>query len=342
MKIFKYIIVILFITNNSFSKELYYSDEYVIQFKSDNIQNKKEESINSIKYISFKTLVNSILTIEEYEKLNRILTINLINKFLFSININEEKINNKNYFSKVQIIYDNSKVIDYLISNNINFVPYEPEKFLLIVFDQKLFSENILSKENRFYEYLSSNKNKYKYFIIPKLDINDRYIIKKDDFYSKKIKNIEQLNNKYSNKYILLVHSISDLNDIKINSYVYRNDNFQMIDTISFSEIKYESFFKNLHNKALNYWKNDNIVLTSKITNINCRIKTLNLIELKKIKEIIEKNNIIRKINPRVISYNNSTYDLFYYGKLDILIKSLKIDQLELNSFENKCNIKIL
>ena len=149
MKIFKYIIVILFITNNSFSKELYYSDEYVIQFKSDNIQNKKEESINSIKYISFKTLVNSILTIEEYEKLNRILTINLINKFLFSININEEKINNKNYFSKVQIIYDNSKVIDYLISNNINFVPYEPEKFLLIVFDQKLFSlANVLILRN--------------------------------------------------------------------------------------------------------------------------------------------------------------------------------------------------
>jgi len=342
MRIIKYIVIAWFLTNYTFSKDLYYSDEYEIQFSSENIKLKKEEFINSIKQVSFKKLTNSLLTDYEYEKLNNITTIELINNFLFSLNINEEKINNKNYSSKIQITYDKSKIINFLINNNINFIPYEPEKFLIIVFDQKLFSEKILSKENKFYEYLFLNKSKYEYFDIPNLDINDRYIIKKEDFLSKKIKNHEQLVNKYKYKNILLVHSITDLNGVKINSYVYKNYTFQLIDNIYLSEINYELFFNNLHNKVLNYWKNHNIVHSSNINNITCRIKTLNLIELKKIKEIINNNNIIKKINANSIAYNDSTYNLLFYGNLDILINSLYKDKLELNSYKDKCNIKFL
>ena len=189
---------------------------------------------------------------------------------------------------------------------------------------------------------MSLNNLKYEYFVTPNLDINDRYIIKKEDFLSKKIKNYEQLVNKYKYKNILLVHSISNLNSININSYVYKNNNFELIDNVYFSEIDYELFFNNLHKKTLNYWKNNNIVDSSKITNLTCRIKTLNLIELKKIKEIIKNNNIVKNINPESISYNNSTYNLLYYGNLNILINSLYKDKLELNSYKDKCSIKIL
>ena len=213
---------------------------------------------------------------------------------------------------------------------------------MLIIFDQKLFSEKILSKENKFYKYLLLNKNKYETFSIPNLDINDRFIIKKDDFLLKKIKNFEQLNNKYKYENILLVHSITDLNGVKINSYVYKNYNFLEIDNITFSEIDYEKFFNNLHSKTINHWKNENIVYSSKINKITCRIKTLNLIELKKIKEIIKKSIIVKQINTNVITYNNSTYDLLFYGNLDILIKSFKKDKLELIFLDNKCSIKIL
>ncbi len=342
MRIIQYFMIAWFFANYSFSKNLYYSDEYEIKFVSDNINLKKEEIINSIKYKSFKKLTNLILTNSEYQKLNDIINIDLINNFLFSLDINEEKINNKNYSSIIKITYDNSKIIDYFINNNINFVPYEPEKFLLIIFDQKLFSENILSKENKFYEYLFLNEIQYEYFVIPNLDINDRYIIKKEDFLSKKLKNYKQLIKKYKYKNILLVHSISDLNSVKINSYIYKNNNFLLIDNTSFPKINYELFYNNLQTKALNYWKNDNIVHSSNIQNITCRIKTLSLIELKKIKEIINNNNIIQKISANVISYNNSTYDLLFYGNLNILIKSLNKDKLELKSNKNNCRIKIL
>ena len=342
MRIIKYIAIACFLTNNIFAKDLYHSDEYEIKFISENIKLTKEEFINKYKHISFKKLINSLLTDDDYENLNSIITNDLINNFLFSLTINEEKIINKNYSSKIKLTYDNSKIINFFINNNINFVPYEPEKFLIIIFDQKLFSEKILSQENKFYEYLFLNSLKYEYFIIPNLDINDRYIIKKEDFLSKKIQNYKLLTDKYKYKNILLVHSISDLNSVNINSYVYKNNSFQLIDNIHYSKINYELFFNNLQNKVLNYWKNNNIVNSSNINNITCRIKTLNLIELKKIKEIINNNNIIKKINAESISYNNSTYNLLYYGNLNILIKSLYKDKLELKSYDDKCNIKFL
>ena len=342
MRIIRYIVIAWFLTNYTFSKDLYYSDEYDIKFASENIKLKKEELINSIKFTSFKKLTYSLLTDNDFEKFKNNISIELINNFLFSLRINEEKINNNNYSSKIQITYDNSKIINYFINNNINFVPYEPEKFLLIIFDQKLFSEKILSKENDFYEYLLLNKFKYEYFVFPNLDINDRYIVKKGDFLSKKIKSYEELINKYNNKNILLVHSITNLNNVKINSYVYKNYNFQLIDNVYYSKMNYELFFNSLHEKTLNYWKNNNIVHSSKINKIICRIKTLNLIELKKIKEIINNNNIIKKISADAIAYNNSTYNLSFYGDLNILINSLYKDKIELKFNNDKCSIKIL
>ena len=340
MPIVKFIIIILLFSNYAFTQTLYYSDEYEVKFSSENIKQQKEDFISNIKYNSFEKIISSILTYEEYIKFTKSINIELINNFLFSIDINEEKINNNNYSSKIRIAYDNSKIIRYLINNNFNFVPYEPEKYLLIIFDQKLFSENILSKDNEFYIYLSNNN--YNYFVIPNLDVNDRYLIKKEDFLSKKLENYNKLIDKYNHKNILLVHSISDLNQVIINSYVYKDDNFINIDQIILSEINYEIFFNNLNNKVVDYWKYENIVFSSKINNIRCRIKTLNLNELKKIKEIINNNIIIKKIIAEEISYNNSTYELLYYGNLNILIKSLSKNKIELNLKNNNCNIKIL
>ena len=75
---------------------------------------------------------------------------------------------------------------------------------------------------------------------------------------------------------------------------------------------------------------------------INCKINTLNLIELKTIKKIINYNKMIKKITTNKISYNNSNYELVYFGDLEILIKALNKDNINLKFIENECNIKIL
>ena len=153
MHIFIHFIIALFFANHTFSKDLYYSKEYEVKFSSENINLKKEENLNTIINESFKKLINQLLTNKEYNKLSKILTNDFVNTFLFSLDISEEKINNNNYSSKVRIAFDNSKLINYFINNNINFISYDPENFLIIIFDQKLSSENLLSNDNRFYKY---------------------------------------------------------------------------------------------------------------------------------------------------------------------------------------------
>ena len=342
MRIIIYFVLTWFFQSSVLSKDLYVTKEYNIEFVSENLQLKKNEYLNSIKKEGFVKLLSLFLKNYERNALAKDINTDFVNSFIFSIDIYEEKINNNNYSSKVKIAYDNSKIIDYFISNDINFVPYQPEKFLLIIYDQKLFSEKILTSENSFYKYLSNNKNLFEYFTIPKLDINDRFIIKKNDFISKKIKNYEKLINKYNNPNILLIHSINDLSGIHINSYIYKDDNFILLDDTFFSEINYEVFFANLNKKLIEYWKNTNLVNVSKKNIIKCRIKTLNLIELKKIKEIIMNNTMIRNLSANKISFNNSIYDLIYIGDLNILKNSLNYQKVELKLNNKKCNIKIL
>tara|TARA_Y100001970_G_scaffold255690_1_gene332640 strand:+ start:1244 stop:2272 length:1029 start_codon:yes stop_codon:yes gene_type:complete len=334
-------ILLLFIKPVS-SNEILYSEEYKIEFSSNDITKKKEEIINEIKYDSFRKIITSLITNYEYKKINKTIDIDFINTFVFGIDISEEKINNNTYTSKIKFAYDNSKIIDFFINNNIHFIPYEPERYLIIIFDQKLFSEKILSKDNQFYKFLNDNKLKYKFFNVPNLDINDRYIIKKEDFFLKKINNYDELIDKYKNKNILLIHSITDSNEVKIFSYVYDYNNFQILDNVTYKKIDYELFFNSLHNKTLDYWKNKNIVNPLLINKINCKINTLNLAELKTIKKIIHQNKMIKQITTNEISYNNSNYELVYFGDLDILVKSLNKDKIHLKFLDNLCDIKTL
>ena len=342
MRFIIFIIIGLFFIKPILSKELLYSDEYIINFLSENITKKKEEIINEIKYESFKNITISLLTNHEYKKLNKIIDINFINRFVYGIDIYEEKINNNTYSSKIKIAYDNSKIINFFLSNNIDFIPYEPEPYLILIFDQKLLSEKFLSKDNSYYKFLTKNKLQYEYFSLPYLDVNDRYVIRKEDFFQKKIKNYKELYNKYKNKNILLVHSVAENNQINIYSYIYEDNRFQSLDYFSTKKINYEFFFKNLHGKILDHWKYKNIVDSSLLSQLKCRIKTINLVELKTIKKIVNKNKMIKEIKTNEISYNSSMYNLLYYGNLNILIKSLNKDKIHLEIIDDLCEIKII
>ena len=57
-----------------------------------------------------------------------------------------------------------------------------------------------------------------------------------------------------------------------------------------------KNFFDDLQTKTLDYWKNKNIVNPSKLNQLACKVKTLNLVELKTIKKIINNNKMIKKL----------------------------------------------
>ena len=58
----------------------------------------------------------------------------------------------------------------------------------------------------------------------------------------KKINNNDELIYKYKNKNILLIHSITNSNEVNILSYIYENNNFQKLDNVLVKKINYELF----------------------------------------------------------------------------------------------------
>ena len=119
MRVIVFLIILFFFVKLASAKEMLYSEEYKIEFSSQNITEKKEERVNEIKNDSFKKIIISLLTTDEYNKLNKIIDIDFINTFVFGVDIYEEKINNNTYTSKIKFAYDNSKIINFFINNNI-------------------------------------------------------------------------------------------------------------------------------------------------------------------------------------------------------------------------------
>ena len=87
------------------------------------------------------------------KKLINKLSEDLINTFIKNIIINDEKIINNKYISKIKINFDKKKIIDFFRLNKIPYVEYHPKKFLLIIYDENELNNNLFTKNNNYYKY---------------------------------------------------------------------------------------------------------------------------------------------------------------------------------------------
>ena len=61
------------------------------------------------------------------------------------------------------------------------------QNFLLIIYEINELNNNLFTKNNNYYKFFNKNKKKINLFIIPNLDINDRFILKKEDIIKREI-----------------------------------------------------------------------------------------------------------------------------------------------------------
>ena len=174
------IIILIFIQKNVYANNLFDSTFYNIQFTSNNIEGDKIIEINKIKSQSILSIFKNILIDEDYIYLNNYLSEDLINTFIKNIVINDEKIINDKYFSNIKINFNKNKIIEFLRLKKFSYVEYHPDKFLLIIYEIEGINNNFLTKNNNYYKYFNDNLTKNNFFKIPKLDINDRCILKEN------------------------------------------------------------------------------------------------------------------------------------------------------------------
>ena len=135
MKIFILIFFLILFSKNVYSNNIFNSFFHNIEFTSENIEDDKIQAINIIKNKSILSILKNTLTEIDYLEINKQLTDDLINTFIKNIVINDEKIINNKYISKIRVNFDKKKIIDFFRLNKLSYVEYYPSNILLIVYE---------------------------------------------------------------------------------------------------------------------------------------------------------------------------------------------------------------
>ena len=342
MKLYILILLLLF-TKISFSKNLFETNEYVLEFTSYNISLDREKKINEIKIRSFKHILNNILTKEDIVKINTN-NILFINNFILNIKINNEKIINNNYYSIVNVNFNKNLILDFLISNKISFVDYLPDKLLVIILEQDGFQNYFLSRNNNFYKYLiDKNESSKNLFVIPNLDHNDRYLYQVDDFLNDNFIKNKKLNIKYKSDYQLLIHSIKDNNIYNNNVFIFHENKKYFVFQNKVNKMNYEVFFNQILENSLDKWRHLNKIDTSILNTVECNIVINNIHQLSYVRGILKENKIIKNFYLKKITLNKNSYKILYFGNKKIFQNSLKKNRLNLTiNNSNSCSIKLI
>ena len=152
MKIFILIFLLIFFNKNAYSNNIFNTSFYNIEFTSENIEDDKIKAINKIKIESISSILKNALSQDNYFNINNQLTGDLINTFIKNIIINDEKIINNKYISKIKVNFDKKKIIDFFRLNKIPYVEYHPSNILLIIYEINKLNNNLFTKNNNYYK----------------------------------------------------------------------------------------------------------------------------------------------------------------------------------------------
>jgi hypothetical protein len=343
MRLFFILLILFLFSKIVHSSELFHTNEYVLQFESNNITLDKKIKINEIKIKSFQFILAKILTKEDFTKINTT-DILFINNFILNLKINNEKIINNRYFSNISINYNSQLIIDYLIQNNIDFVDHLPSRFLIVILEQDGFKNVLLSNENNFYKFLLSNKDQYDtdFFLTPNLDHNDRYLFNKENFLNDKFIKNNQLNYKYETKYQILVHSIKEQGHYNYKVFLLYNNIKYLVLQNKKNFLNYEKFFNQIKIASLDKWKQLNKINTSTISQLECKISINNISEIKYVRNKLENNSMVKNFFLKTIKLNENIYRILFYGNINIFSYSLERDRLRLFANSTSCIIELI
>jgi len=341
MKIFILIFLLTLFNKYAYSKNLFDTLFYDIEFTSENIEEDKIQAINKIKNKSILSILNNTLIETDYSEIKKQLTDDLINTFIKNIVINDEKIINNKYISKIRINFDKKKIIDFFRLNKIPYVEYYPSNFLLIIYEINELNNNLFTRNNHHYKLFNENKKNKNLFQIPNLDINDRFILNEDDIIKRDLIKIKKFSNKYNSNEIIIVIAKNEKNKITYDLIMISNGNI-MEKKLILNKNEMDLFYYKLENETLNLWKQINKIQNETLNFLNCEISYFNIFELKEIRNNLSNMTIIKNLNIKKLSFKSISYEIYFYGNLNILFKVFELNKLKLNYNEDKCNIKLI
>jgi len=334
------IIIMIFFSQLLNANNLFESTFKKIEFQSNNIEYNKNFHINELKVSNVNQILKNILTNENYKKLRNNIDSKFADRLIKNIIIENEKILNDRYSANIKINFDKNLIISLLRNNKLPYVEYLPENFLTIILDERSIQQNLFTNDNKFYDYLINNEQEdLSFYMIPNLDINDRFLISATNIINKDLSNIIKFYKKYNNSNLILIHSNFNDNFYNIQIHLINNNSFLFLGNFKTNNLDYETFFTNLKFKVLDVWKANNFIQNIKVNKIECSVNYLNIYELQKINSIVKSISIINEYKLKKIKLYKNLYEIRYFGDYDIFKKLLSMKLININLINNKCVI---
>ena len=341
MKKFFLTIILILINKNIYSNDIFDTSFYNIEFNSKNIEDDKLKEINKIKKESFLFILNETLDNKNFIKVNNYLTEDLINRFIQNIIINDEKIINDKYISKIKINFNKKKIINFFRQKNIPYVDYLPDKFLLIIYEKNKLDNNLLTKNNKHYKYYFTHLYEDNLFKIPNLDINDRFILTEEHIVSRDFEKINKFTKKYNSTDNLIIIVNYD-KDKLVYDVILNSDGHTLEKKLLYNKTEMSLFFEELENETLELWKQINQIQNKHLNLLSCKVNYFNMLELKEIRNNLLSVSLISNLKIKKLAYKNIEYEIYYYGNLKILFKLFELNKLKINTNENSCIIRLI
>ena len=241
------ILFFLFFSNNIFSKNLFETDQKLINFQDSNINNIKDEEIKKIKLKNLNIILKNVLSENDYNKIKREINEDFANSLIKNIIIEDENIINNSYSANIKVNFNKKFIINYLRKKQLSYVEFHPKNFLIIVFEKNDINKNLFFKKNEFYYFLNNKENKFNNFYkIPYFDINDKYILSVEDIEKRNFKNINLVKNKYNSKNIILIEQKKVFNTSFLDIFYVAENEFINLKSYKLDSINYDNFFINL------------------------------------------------------------------------------------------------
>ena len=133
------------------------------------------------------------------------------------------------------------KILQDIKSKNLSYVEYIPNEILTIIVEKDKISVKSLSKNNTYYNYLLKNNEKFNFYFLPNLDINDRFILSDNDIIDLNNLNIIKFK-KYNYTNALII--ISDKTTIFIKIYLSIDDKFYKVNEFNTKNRNFNDFFE--------------------------------------------------------------------------------------------------
>ncbi len=297
---------------------------------------KKKTVIDKAFISAFDLLISKIVTSNELKKTKNI-ELSRIKSMVDSFSITNEKFIENKYSTKIDVLFEKKKVLNYFYEKNITPSILLEKKivFLPILID---LDKNNLSiyLDNKFYLYWNNltNKSNLLSYTLPSEDLEEFDIINNN---LENIENYEfkKLLSKYNKDFIVAIFfqnkkNINVLSKINFNNKLtiinsqFENINIDNVETTS-------KVIEALKTKYENFWKKENLINISIKLPLTVSIDSNNLKLLSRFDEVLDNSDLVYDYYIESFTKNETIFKIIYNSTPNKFINNFEEQNFEID-----------